>query len=76
MAGRGQSLWLSGRISPILLDMHTDLHQSDETRSSFAVRALAAATAACLVVGGLLLWASRGDAVFSDMVLAAIAWCF
>jgi hypothetical protein len=40
--------------------------------------------AALLVVGavamlagaGLLLWASQGAAVFNDVVLAALAWCF
>ena len=31
---------------------------------------------ACLVGAGLLLWTYRGDAVFSDLVLTALAWCF
>jgi hypothetical protein len=56
--------------------MHTDLQPSSEARSSFATRALVAAAIGSLVIAGLLLWTSRGDAVFSDMVLAAIAWCF
>jgi hypothetical protein len=30
----------------------------------------------CLVGAGLVLWAHQGDAVFSDVVLAALAWCF
>ncbi len=56
--------------------MHTDLQPSSEARSSFAIRALVAAAIGSLVIAGLLLWTSRGDAVFSDMVLAALAWCF
>ena len=55
--------------------MHTDIHNS-EPRRGFAARALAAAAVVCLVAAGLLLWGSRGDAVFSDTVLAALAWCF
>jgi hypothetical protein len=31
---------------------------------------------ASVVVAGLLLWDRSGDAVFADMVSAAIAWCF
>jgi hypothetical protein len=37
---------------------------------------LLVASAMCLVVAGGLLWWRRGDAVFSDMVLSALAWCF
>jgi hypothetical protein len=37
---------------------------------------LAAAAVACLVGAGLLLWARSGDAIFSDLVLSALAWCF
>lgn len=29
-----------------------------------------------LAGAGLLLWASQGAAVFNDVVLAALAWCF
>ena len=29
-----------------------------------------------LVAAGLLLWADRGARVFTDMLSAAIAWCF
>lgn len=32
--------------------------------------------AGALVLLGLLLWGLRGEAVFSDTVLAALAWCF
>jgi hypothetical protein len=41
-----------------------------------AGRLLAAATVACLVGAGLLLWARSGEAIFSDLVLSALAWCF
>ncbi len=29
-----------------------------------------------LAAAGLLLWSREGSAVFADVVLAAIAWCF
>jgi hypothetical protein len=38
--------------------------------------AVVVAGIACLVGAGLLLWSRTGDAVFSDLVLAALAWCF
>ncbi len=37
---------------------------------------LLVASVACLVGAGLLLWSQQGDAVFNDVVLAALAWCF
>jgi hypothetical protein len=39
-------------------------------------RALLASAALCLVAAGSLLWWRNGAAVFSDMVLGALAWCF
>ena len=35
-----------------------------------------AAAALCLVGAGLLMWSRYGAGVFSDTVLAALAWCF
>lgn len=29
-----------------------------------------------LAGAGLLMWAAQGDAVFTQVVLAALAWCF
>ncbi len=55
--------------------MQTDIHRP-EPRRAFAGHALAAAAVGCLVVAGLLLWSRQGEAVFSDTVLAALAWCF
>lgn len=37
---------------------------------------LVAAGVACLIAAGGLLWWRRGEAVFGDVVLAALAWCF
>lgn len=37
---------------------------------------LTAAAALCLVAAGLLLWGRHGGAVFGDVVLAGLAWCF
>src|SRR3954452_22303792 len=39
-------------------------------------RALIGAAVGCVVAAGILLWSRHGDAVFSDMVLTALAWCF
>ncbi len=38
--------------------------------------ALIAAAVLCLVVSGGLLWWHYGGAIFNDMVLATLAWCF
>jgi hypothetical protein len=45
-------------------------------RTSRSGTALWAGAAACLVAAGLVLWAVRGGAIFSEMVLSAVAWCF
>lgn len=37
---------------------------------------LLVASVAMLTSAGLLLWATQGPAVFSEVVLAALAWCF
>jgi hypothetical protein len=47
-----------------------------ERRTSRTALLVAVAAALCLVGTGLLFWARHGDAVFSDTVLAALAWCF
>lgn len=31
---------------------------------------------AALAAAGLLLWAAQGPAVFNEVVIAALAWCF
>jgi hypothetical protein len=46
------------------------------THPSLASRVLIVAALGCIVAAGLLLWSRQGDAVFSDMVLTALAWCF
>jgi hypothetical protein len=45
-------------------------------RSNRVAVAVIAAAVSCLVGAGLLLWSRHGDAIFSDTVLAALAWCF
>ncbi len=47
-----------------------------ETKPSMAGPAMVAVGVGCLVAAGAVLWWRQGDAVFSDMVLAALAWCF
>ncbi|HEX2138062.1 MAG TPA: hypothetical protein VHG30_19585 [Microvirga sp.] len=56
--------------------MDADFPHTLEERRGLAGRGLVAAAVVCLVAAGLVLWASRGDAVFADVVLAALAWCF
>jgi hypothetical protein len=56
--------------------MHANLDHNAGSSTGLSARALAAAALGCLVIAGLLLWGSRGEAIFSDMVLAALAWCF
>jgi hypothetical protein len=52
-------------------------HSRVETQGTgIAGRILVMAGLMCLVAAGLLLWAQQGDSVFSDTVLAALAWCF
>ena len=53
---------------------HQDLEPA--RRSYRPVLVIAAAAALCLIGAGLLLWARHGAAVFSDTVVAALAWCF
>jgi hypothetical protein len=45
-------------------------------RANRLALAVIAAAVLCLVGAGLLLWSRHGAAVFSDTVLAALAWCF
>jgi hypothetical protein len=66
-------------LSPIIraeLPMHADLDHDAEMPTGLPGRTLAAAAVGCLLLAGILLWASRGEAIFSDVVLAALAWCF
>ena len=59
---------------PSAASLHAD--EREAFRPSRLGRVLVLASVACLVGAGLLLWARQGDAVFSDVVLAALAWCF
>ncbi len=38
--------------------------------------ALVAAAVLCLVGAGGLLWWHQGSAIFNDLVLTTLAWCF
>ncbi len=38
-------------------------------------QALWLAAALALIAAGLVLWTARAEAIFTDMVSAAIAWC-
>jgi len=59
--------------------MSSDAGNPDLTSAPAAGRTglmLVLASVGLLVAAGLLLWARNGDAVFGDMILAALAWCF
>jgi hypothetical protein len=45
-------------------------------RAARSGRVLVACALALVVAAGLLLWWRFGAAIFNDMVLAALAWCF
>ena len=45
-------------------------------RSNRTALIVTAAAVLCFVAAGLVLWSRHGAAVFSDTVLAALAWCF
>ena len=51
---------------------------SDHERAPVAVapRVVALLTAGALVAFGALMWARHGEAVFTDLISAAVAWCF
>jgi hypothetical protein len=57
--------------------MNVEAVRPSEIKSaSIASRVLLAAALGCAVAAGLLLWSRQGDAVFSDLVLTALSWCF
>ncbi|MDF2813126.1 MAG: hypothetical protein K0S56_4157 [Microvirga sp.] len=57
------------------MSTHTESHHRT-TREAWLVRLLIGGAVACLIGAGGLLWWRQGGAVFNDMVLAALAWCF
>jgi hypothetical protein len=66
-------------LEPAERDMDRETEHSvpdGEPRLGAAGRVLLALSVASVVAAGLLLWNRQGQAVFSDMVLAAFAWCF
>lgn len=55
--------------------MHIDTEQSTLLERRMGL-ALIAAAVLCLVAAGSLLWRHYGGAIFSDMVVTTLAWCF
>ena len=49
-------------------------HSGGSERRTAAI--LTAGAVLCLVASGGLLWWRYGGAVFNDMVLSGLAWCF
>lgn len=58
---------------------------ADDARAPRDFRQPSAARAVALLLGGLallvvaagvVLWSTRGPAIFTDMLSAAVAWCF
>jgi hypothetical protein len=59
------------------MDGETDRSGEEATRAvGWAGRTLMIGSVVSLCAAGLLLWSERGAAVFTDTVLAALAWCF
>lgn len=57
--------------------MQTGPGTEDASRQERRMGAVLVAVAIlCLVASGGLLWWRYGGAVFNDMVLATLAWCF
>ncbi|WP_153245859.1 hypothetical protein [Microvirga brassicacearum] len=57
------------------MSTHTESHHRT-TSEAWLVRLLIGGAVACLIGAGGILWWRQGGAVFNDMVLAALAWCF
>jgi hypothetical protein len=55
--------------------MSLDTEQTDQHEKRARVSLLAGAVL-CLVASGGLLWWRYGGAVFNDLVLTTLAWCF
>jgi len=55
------------------MSLSTEQTSSMDRRAGLA---LVAGAILCLVASGGLLWWHYGGAIFSDMVVATLAWCF
>lgn len=53
-----------------------DTQAGQGRRASDAARLLMGGAVAMLLAAGLLMWWARGPAIFTDMLSAAVAWCF
>jgi hypothetical protein len=62
-------------LSPVH-DSQAPDHDPDLVRISPVLVATGVLAALTLTGVGLYLWARQGEAVFVDVVAAAIAWCF
>jgi hypothetical protein len=61
--------------------MATKLHIQEEQEPAGdallrPARLIWLATGAVFVASGLVAWMVRGERVFSDLILATLAWCF
>jgi hypothetical protein len=55
---------------------HLELERSDAASGRVFALALGGASALMLLGAGGLLWWRHGDAVFTEIALAGLAWCF
>lgn len=53
-----------------------DVHPSDDSFGRSIALALGVVSVMMLLGAGGLLWWRHGDAVFSEIALAGLAWCF
>lgn len=51
-------------------------HAEETLSGALPIIAIAAGIGVALLATGLYLWSIHGAAIFTDLVSAAIAWCF
>jgi glucose dehydrogenase len=59
-----------------VIDAAERADEAEDGRGRRLALALGGGAFLCLAGAGLLLWSRQGSAVFADVVLAAVAWCF
>ncbi|GGK29024.1 hypothetical protein [Salinarimonas ramus] len=64
---------MSNRASPPAAENATEPGAARISRAGVILLALGVAS---LAGAGLMMWAVQGPAVFNEVVLAALAWCF
>jgi hypothetical protein len=72
----GRQIKGSHDVESMRANLAADLKAESTDRPRRLGPVLFGAAAALLLAAGVLMWSRYGPAVFSDVVLAALAWCF